>query len=228
MHTHRELRSDSDAHLLYPAVETRLGLLSMRDCCEEDAEQYAAYWAEKPVEKLKLLGVDYERLGGHDDLLRKFRSLIPKGDIRSQKNAIFSIYMDETLVGYTNTNRHSDEVNFCHIHFYQGGLRNFLRTYLESTPDAERGNPNIGAVLMGIGIAHSLQLFGLHRVIAETRVTNRLVNEAVDQYGPPDETLDLEKPDGLSKSGRFHHRFFYYEKRHHYHDLARKLAFLQS
>lgn len=218
----------NDTALLYPSLETCLGTLSLRDCREEDAEHYAFYWSQKSVEKLKMLGVDYPRLGNHQQLRDKFLSLVPRGDIRSQKNAIFSICLNGLLVGYTNTNRHSDRENYCHIHFYEAGLRTFLRAYVANTRHEDWTDPNIGAILMGIGIAHNLELFGMSRVIAQTRVTNRLVNEAVDQYGPPDETLDLEKPDGLSKAGRFHHRFFYYEKRHEYNERGRELARLTA
>ncbi|AVS95158.1 hypothetical protein [Paracidovorax avenae] len=210
----------TDASLPIPA-----GLLCVRKARAEDASAFVRYWASYTPARLDMLGVDAARLGSAGELRERFLRLLPAADLSDQHHAIFSLWLGDALIGYSNINRHAPWVNYCHLHLYPEGIRQALRAARRPAGRRWSGEgAGLAAFCAGLVMSQCLGVFGMPRVTAQTRTRNVLINRALDFYMPPDETQYFEQPDGLSLPGHFHLRHFHAERREEYLRRAEELA----
>ncbi|MDI9911365.1 N-acetyltransferase [Xanthomonas oryzae pv. oryzae] len=166
------------------------------------------------------LGVDTARLGDAQQIRERFMRNIPSSEPLEQPTVIYSIYLKEILIGYTNINRYDAQENYMHLHIY----RKALRKALVQGPKAQTTGGGVGACTLGLIIAHYLKNFDMERLVMQTRTRNMLINRALDLYLPASRTCYFENPDGLSAPGEFHVRYAYRGQHHFYQERAQVLA----
>lgn len=209
-----------DSPLIHASLPMRAGLVSLRSACPEDADAFVEYWTESPPSYLATLGVDTSRLGDAGQIRERFLRNMPSSTLLEQTSVIYSLYLDDVLIGYTNINRYDDLENYGHLHTY----RKALRLALDRRPASKNAGGGIAACLIGLIVAHHFETFGMSRQVIQTRTRNRSINRALDLYLPVSKTCHFEKPDGLSAPGEFHVRYVRQEQRHYFRERARELA----
>ncbi|RBH90108.1 N-acetyltransferase [Xanthomonas oryzae] len=210
----------SDRSLIHARLPMRAGLLTLRDANPQDADPFVEYWTDSPKSYLKVLGVDTARLGDAQQIRERFMRNIPSSEPLEQPTVIYSIYLKEILIGYTNINRYDAQENYMHLHIY----RKALRKALVQGPKAQTTGGGVGACTLGLIIAHYLKNFDMERLVMQTRTRNMLINRALDLYLPASRTCYFENPDGLSAPGEFHVRYAYRGQHHFYQERAQVLA----
>lgn len=218
------LDSHPDTQLIRASLPMRAGLLTLRDARPEDADAFVEYWTGSPAHYLAALGVDTSRLGDAQQIRERFLRNLPSCELLEQATVIYSLYLNEVLIGYTNINRHDDWENYAHFHTY----RKALRQAMSNGPKSQTAGGGVAACLIGLGIAHYLETFGVARLVIQTRTRNHLINRALDLYLPAFKTCHFDTPDGLSEPGEFHVRYAHREKRHLYRERAQELAKLKN
>ncbi|KUG40758.1 hypothetical protein AL053_01300 [Pseudomonas savastanoi pv. fraxini] len=210
----------SDTSLIRASLPMRAGLLTLRDASPQDADAFVEYWTDSPASYLEVLGVDTTRLGDAQQIRERFLRNMPSSEPLGQSTVIYSLYLNDMLIGYSNINRYDAQENYAHLHTY----RKALRQAVGQGPKAQTTGGGVGACLIGLCIAHYLETFDLERLVIQTRTRNKLINRALDLYLPASQTCYFEKPDGLSAPGEFHVRFAYKGKHHFYQERAQALA----
>jgi RimJ/RimL family protein N-acetyltransferase len=209
-----------DCPQILASLPMRAGLLSLRRACPEDATAFVEYWTESSPSYLATLGVDTSRLGDGEQIRERFLRNLPSSTPLEQTSVIYSLYLEDVLIGYTNLNRYDDLENYAHLHTY----RKALRLALGQRPKSKSAGGGIAACLIGLVFMHHFETFGMSRLVIQTRTRNRSINRALDLYLPVSNTCHFEKPDGLSAPGEFHMRYAYYEHRHYFRTRAQELA----
>ena len=211
---------NSDTSLIRASLPMRAGLLTLRDATEQDADAFVEYWTDSPASYLEVLGVDTTRLGDAQQIRERFLRNMPSSEPLGQSTVIYSLYLNDMLIGYSNINRYDAQENYAHLHTY----RKALRQAVGQGPKAQTTGGGVGACLIGLCIAHYLEKFDVERLVIQTRTRNKLINRALDLYLPASKTCYFEKPDGLSAPGDFHVRFAYRDQHHFYQERAQALA----
>ncbi|UXA57924.1 GNAT family N-acetyltransferase [Xanthomonas prunicola] len=210
----------SDTSLIHARLPMRAGLLILRDATPQDADAFVEYWTDSPKSYLNVLGVDTARLGDAQQIRERFLRNIPSSEPLGQSTVIYSLYLHDMLIGYTNINRYDTQENYVHLHIY----RKALRKAVDQGPKAQTTGGGVGACTIGLIIAHYLKNLDVERLVMQTRTRNMLINRALDLYLPASRTCYFEKPDGLSAPGEFHVRYAYRGQHHFYQERAQVLA----
>ena len=206
-----------------PIIETQtpLGRLAVRDAVPEDAAAYCTYWQDSSDLFLQKLGVDRHRLGSSEDMYHRFQSMIRTEGAANEK-VIFSITMNNELIGYTNFNRVGDSLcRFGHIHTYTKYIKRQIKEKHEIRLNKQQYPlTSIGKIVIGLALLSAFKSTEVKKIIAQTRTSNIHVNRSLSYYTPADEEKYFEQPDGLSNPGDFQMRYFYRERTH---ELEQKL-----
>ncbi|SBV51177.1 hypothetical protein XBLMG947_1961 [Xanthomonas bromi] len=210
----------ADTALIRASLQTRAGLLTLRDAAAQDADAFVEYWTGSPASYLEILGVDTARLGDAQQVRERFLRNMPSSEPLIQSTLIYSLYLNDTLIGCSNINRYDAQENYVHLHIY----RKALRQAVGQGPKPQATGGGIAACLIGVGIAYCLENFDLERLVLQTRTRNKLINRALDLYLPASNTCYFEKPDGLSAPGNFQVRFAYKGQHHFYQERAQALS----
>lgn len=204
--------SSSPPQLQYPvdslfSLFMRAGHLQIRDAIPSDADAYVRYWHYSGDEIKDQIGIDPQKLGTPEDSRKRFLQMIrvPGAD---QPNVVFTITLNNEVIGYSNMNRHGPDDNYAHLHTYRRAVRAALRKRTSTTEDAT--GSALGGVLIGL-IGGYFELFPIRRLILETKTANRSINSALDLYMPPAETKYVDSPGGLAGPGEKHLRYVYRE-----------------
>lgn len=188
---------------IHSSVHTRAGLLTLRDAMLADASAYVDYW-HYSGEKLKdLLGIDRQKLGTPEDSRNRFLQMIrlPEAD---QPNVLFTITLNDEVIGYTNINRYGPDENYVHLHTYRAAVRSALSR--APAGQAKLGS-GLAAAMIGPIIALHLRLFPVRRLVLQTRTINRWINRALDLYLPAAETKYIMNPPGLAAPSECYVRY---------------------
>jgi len=186
----------------HATVRIRAGLLAVRDAIPADVEAYVNYWHYSGERVKQLLGIDLQRLGTPQDSRERFLRMLPVPD-GAPADTIFTITLNDAVIGYTNINWRGPDDSCVHLHTYRGCLRGAV----EGTNRARVGSRSgVAAALFGL-VGGYFELFPLRRVILQTRPTNTWINRALDLYMPPAETKFIADPPGLAAPGDCHVRY---------------------
>lgn len=183
-------------------VRIRAGLLAVRDAIPADVEAYVNYWHYSGERVKQLLGIDPQRLGTPQDSRERFLRMLPVPD-GAPADTIFTITLNDAVIGYTNINWRGPDDSCVHLHTYRGCLRGALGAKDGTRVGSRSG---VAAALFGL-IGGYFELFPLRRVILQTRPTNTWINRALDLYMPPAETRFIGNPAGLAAPGDCHVRY---------------------
>lgn len=129
-------------------------------------------------------------MGTRDDTRERFRRAIPTGD-QSQRSLVFTITLDDELVGCTLLNRYAPDTNYSHWHILNPDLR----------------GAGLSTVLYPHRIKTYFDLAPIRRLIHQTRTRNIAVNQMLDKWVAIAETRYIEDPDGVALPGEFHLRY---------------------
>jgi RimJ/RimL family protein N-acetyltransferase len=187
----------------------RAGLVSLRDAIPADAEEFVSYWHCSGDEHLNFLGIDRKKLGTPEETRDRFMRMI-RGRAADQPAVIFTITLNDGVVGYTNLNRYGPEDNYPHLHTYRQSVRSVVKRPPTATGD-EGGGAGIGTVIIGPILGMFFDLFPIRRLVLQTRTRNIGINRALDKYLPAQETAYFETPDGVAGPGEFHMRYVFRE-----------------
>jgi hypothetical protein len=143
-----------------------------------------------PEDSLAFMGIDRQRLGSHDEILRRFSNAIRTGDA-SKPNIALGITLEDRLVGYTLLNRYTAEVNYSHWHIIVPTLR----------------AKGLSTALYPHRIQAYFEMAPIAQLIHQTRTRNVAVNRMLDKFVPVAKTKHIEKPDGVASPGEFHLRY---------------------
>lgn len=209
-------------------IPMRAGILRVRDAMPEDVRHYVKYWHYSGDRIINFLRIDRDRLGGPEESEQRFMSMI-RNSGASQKSVIFSITLNDQVIGYTNLNMHNSIENYPHFHTYIHSDRSALRKALEGAPGArmdggQRRTAGIAAVLVGATISTYFSIFPIARIVLQTRPTSLGINIALDHYLEVHHTEFIDKPDGLAGPGEFHMRYAYSKDREYFASKSRELA----
>jgi RimJ/RimL family protein N-acetyltransferase len=171
-------------------LETPNGIAGLRDLIPADLPAIIDYWLSSPDEYIAFLGIDRQKLGGADDIRKRFSNSIRTGD-SAQSTISLAITLDERLVGYTLFVHYSDDVNYSHWHIVAPDLRS-------------RG---LSTALYPHRIKAYFDIAPISRLIHQTRTRNLGVNRMLDKFFPVAETIVTDKPDGVALPGEFHIRY---------------------
>lgn len=165
------------------------GDVALRDLQESDLEQIADYWCRAKAEFLRGIGIDRSKLGLRNDLISRFRQLIPRyGD---QSGLSFAVEIGGRLIGYTNLNHYSAEENVSHWHLIEPAMR----------------RQGISTALYPYRLRTYFSCVPMEKLTHQTRTSNLGMNKVLDQFVPIAETRFLENPDGLASPGEFNLRY---------------------
>lgn len=190
---------------VHASALTRAGRLAVRDATPEDVDAYVNYWHYSGEEIKDLIGIDRKKLGSPEDSRKRFLNMV-RVPGTEQANVVFTVTLDDEVIGYSNLNRYGPDDNYAHLHTYRNYVRSLLKTK-KSAKDAKTGTGLGGAVIGLIGGYFSL--FAINRVVLQTRTTNRNINAVLDLYLPPAETKYVEQPAGLLAPGEMYVRYVY-------------------
>lgn len=172
----------------------RAGLMQIRDARPLEVEAYVNYWHYSDDKVKDLMGIDRRRLGTPEDSRNRFLTMV-RHPGTNQADAIFTITLNDKIIGYTNINCRGIDDNYCHVHAYPCCPRSALLGL---------------TLLVGPAMAMYFTLFPVRRLVLETRPQNRWINHALDLYGLPVETKYVDNPGGLGAAGekriRYVHR----------------------
>jgi hypothetical protein len=199
----------------------RAGLLQIRDAVPSDADAYVNYWHYSGEEVKNLLGIDRAKLGAPENSRVRFFDMMRVPGLY-QRNVIFTITLNDEVVGYTNINRHGPAHNYVHLHTYRSSMRLALRAGRSSNETGAGGGP--AGILIGL-IGGYFDYFPIRRLILLTRTANRWINRALDLYMPPAETKYVANPPGLAAPGECHIR---YVRREDMSWMRKRAEFLRS
>jgi RimJ/RimL family protein N-acetyltransferase len=174
----------------FAAVETPNGVAGLRDLTPADLPAIIHYWLSSPDEYVAFLGIDRQKLGGADDIRKRFSNSIRTGD-PAQLTISLAITLDDRLVGYTLFVRHSDDVNYSHWHLIVPELR----------------AKGLSTALYPHRIKAYFDIAPISRLIHQTRTRNLGVNRMLDKFFPIAETIITDQPDGVALPGEFHIRY---------------------
>ncbi|RMN36575.1 MULTISPECIES: hypothetical protein [Pseudomonas syringae group] len=113
----------SDTSLIRASLPMRAGLLTLRDASLQDADAFAEYWTDSPASSLEILGVDTACLGDARQIRERFLRNMPSSEPLGQSTVIYSLYLNDMLIGYSNINRYDAQENYAHLHTYRKALR---------------------------------------------------------------------------------------------------------
>ena len=198
------IRRPKQKHRPLVSIQTRLGQLSIRDAEPSEADAYVHYWHCGGEELKNLLGIDTKKLGTIEDSRKRFLKMIRIPGVE-QADVIFTVALNDEMIGYTNINRQGPEDNYVHLHTYRGPLRSAIRTG-KSSSGAKTG-ASLASVLIGPGMYMYFNLFPIRRLALPTRPQNRWINSALDLYMRPAETRYVDTPIGLAVPGELHLRY---------------------
>lgn len=209
-------------------IPMRAGILGVRDAIPEDVGLYINYWHYSGDRIIKFLRIDQARLGGPEDSEKRFMSMIRKND-KNQKSVIFSIVLNERVIGYTNINMYGAMENYPHFHTYLHSDRATIRAALSRATDVDIRNKQdrtagIAAVLVGATISTCFSIFDIERIVLQTRPTSIGINKALDHYSKIQFTRFCDKPDGLAGPGDFHVRYAYRKDAPFFREKSTELA----
>jgi hypothetical protein len=173
-----------------------------------DADAYVNYWHHSGEKIKTLLGIDKTKLGTPEDSRERFLAMIRAPDA-AQASVVFTITLNDLVIGYTNLNCYGPSSNYVHLHTYYSSMRAAVRTRGTTPIDSGSGGCGVATVLIGRIIAMCFSLFTLQRLILQTRPINYPINRALDLYMPVDETRYVENPAGLAAAGELHLRYVY-------------------
>ncbi len=193
---------------VHASILMRAGLVSIRDAIPTDAKDFVAYWHCSGDEHLNFLGIDRKKLGTPEATCERFLRMI-RAQGSDQPAVVFTIVLNDEVVGYTNLNRYDSDNNYPHLHTYKNAVRSALKT-TESLPAGGKG-AGLGTVIIGPILCMCFDLFPVNRLVLQTRTRNRGINSALDKYMPPAETAYFENPDGVAGPGEFHVRYVHRE-----------------
>ena len=195
------------AFVVHCSLDTRFGRLGIRDAVPDDADAYVKYWHFSGDRIKDLLRIDRARLGGPDDSRQRFLRLIRTPD-EYQSSVLFTLTLNEVVMGYANINRYSAHENFPHIHSYMHTHRELVRDALGRFPrHAQLGRgSSFASVMVGLLLETYFKVLPIERVSLQTRPTSEGINRALDNYLPVEETHFFHKADGLAGPGVFHMR----------------------
>lgn len=193
--------------VVHASILTSAGRLAVRDAIPDDVDAYVNYWHHSGDEIKNLLGIDHEKLGGPEESYKRFFDMIrvPNTD---QANVIFTLTLDDELIGYSNVNRCSVEDNYVHLHTYRSLVRVALRE--RKLPYNTKSSIRLAAVLLGL-IGMYFNVFPVRRLSLMTRTINLWINRALDFYMPPAETKYVLDPPGLAAPSECHLRYVHRE-----------------
>lgn len=189
--------------VVHASMHIRAGHLAVRDAVPADMEAYVNYWHYSGDEVKQMLGIDPARLGTPEHSRARFMRMLrdPNGEPR---DVIFSVTLNDELIGYTNMNWSGPDNSHAHLHTYRNAVRSALRARnLKSNAGAHIG---LAAALFGL-IGGYFELFPLRRLVLLTRTTNRWINRALELYMPAVETRHVADPAGLAAPGECHIRY---------------------
>lgn len=193
--------------VVHTSIRTNLGFLAVRDALPSDVEAYVNYWHYSGDEVKNVLGIDPIRLGMPDDSRARFLRMLRDPDA-APRDVIFSITLNDELIGYTNMNWYGPDRSYVHLHTYRAAVRSALRAARMAA--TARASASLASVLIGL-IGMYFDLFPLRRILFQTRTTNRWINRALDLYMPPAETRFVTDPPGLALPGDCHIRYVHRE-----------------
>lgn len=189
------------------SVETRAGVLALRDAVPADLDAYLNYWHYSGERIKEILGIDQAKLGTPADTRERFLSMIRKPGTYPS-DVLFTATLNGSVIGYTNMNRYGADEAYVHLHLYRRSLRSVL---VARTPGAPaRAGAGLAAALIGPGLSMYFRLFPLERLILQTRPENSAINKALDLYAFAAERRYVAHPAGLAAPGeqclRYVHR----------------------
>lgn len=193
---------------IHTSLQARAGRLTLRDAMLSDVRAYVHYWHYSGEKTKDLLAIDRKKLGTPEDSRRRFFDMI-RIPGANQPNVIFTITLNDEVIGYTNINRYGPEDNYVHLHTYCFAVRSALRA--RKTRTTSRTGAGLAAVMIGPIIAMHLNLLPVRRLILQTRTTNHWINRALDLYLPPAETKFIANPPGLAAPSECHIRYVRHE-----------------
>jgi hypothetical protein len=179
------------------SIWTSTGSFAVRDAIPSDVDAYVRYWHYSGERIKDLLGIDRQKLGTPDDSRKRFEQMI-RVPGTEQASVIFTMTVDEKVVGYTNINRYGPEDSYPHLHTYHFALRSLLsaRAYKSA-----RNGVGIASVAIGPILAMYFRLFPVDRLVLQTRAQNWHINRALDLYMPIAETRYIANAAGLAGPG---------------------------
>jgi len=175
---------------IFAAVETPNGVAGLRDLTPDDIPAITDYWLLSTDEYFAFMGIDRQKLGGADDIRKRFSDSIRTGDA-AQPTMSLAITLDGRLVGYTLFVRRSEDVNHSHWHIIMPGLR----------------AKGLSTALYPHRIKAFFDIAPISRLIHQTRTRNLGVNRMLDKFFPVGETKVIDQPDGVALPGEFHIRY---------------------
>ncbi|HET9929747.1 MAG TPA: hypothetical protein VFQ35_03635 [Polyangiaceae bacterium] len=187
-------------------------MLGVRDATVDDSEAFVNYWHYSGDQIKEALRIDLVRLGTPEDTRNRFLRMLRRPGVRSP-SVVFSLTLDDEVIGYTNVNMHGPLENYPHFHTYvhtDTRVKKKIAEALAHTPraDTSKTGAGIAAVMIGFGIGSiTKHLTHIERLVLQTRVTSVAINRALDLYMPADETRFIENPDGVASAGEFHMRY---------------------
>lgn len=193
---------------IHARIHARAGRVALRDAMPADVTAYVHYWHYSGEKVKDLLAIDRKKLGTPEDSRKRFFDMIriPGAD---QPNVLFTITLNDEVIGYTNINRYGPEDNYVHLHTYCAGVRSALRA--RGSRAAPRTGGGLAAVMIGPILAMHLNLLPVRRLILQTRTVNHWINRALDLYLPPAETRFIVNPPGLAAPSECHIRYVRHE-----------------
>lgn len=174
----------------FAGVETPNGVAGLRELTPADLTAIVDYWLSSTDEYFAFLGIDRQKLGGADDIRKRFWNSIRTGD-PAQPTVSLAITMDAQLVGYTLLVRQSGDVNYSHWHIIVPELR----------------SKGLSTALYPYRIKAYFDIAPISRLIHQTRTRNLGVNRMLDRFFPVAETKIIDQPDGIALPGEFHLRY---------------------
>ena len=201
-----ESKVGHDSTTTHVCIQMRAGILAIQDANPYDVDAYVNYWHHSGQEIKKLLGIDQEKLGNPQDSRERFLKMIRVPGIY-QANVIFSISLNNRVIGYTNVNRHGPDENYIHLHTYRSAIRSTLRAQQSDPSRNIKTGAGVAGVVIGLMMDMYLRLFPVRRLVLQTKPENRWINRALDLYLLPVVTKYVDRPAGLAAPGVLHLRY---------------------
>jgi hypothetical protein len=208
--TELALSSRNDTAVL-ASIQMRVGTLAIRDAVPSDVDAFLKYWHYSGDKIINFLRINRVKLGTPEDTRQRFFSMIRNPEMVDQPSVVFTLTLNDEVIGYTNVNRHGPDDNYPHLHTYLHTHRDNMRSAIGAPKrrDGARTGGGVAAALIGPLMGVFFDHIPMRRIVLQTRVTSVGINRTLDLYLPPDETKFVEVPDGIASTGEFHMRYVY-------------------
>jgi RimJ/RimL family protein N-acetyltransferase len=192
--------------VVHASMAMRVGQLTLRDARPPEADAFATYWHDSGDQHLAFLGIDRAKLGSREETRARFLRMI-RTPATEQASVVFTITLNDEVIGYTNLNRYGPDDNYPHLHTYRSSVRAARQAAGGDEPG--RAGAGLARVLVGPILGMFFDLFPIRRLVLQTRTRNVGINRALDAYLPAAETRHFDDPDGVAGPGEFHMRYVY-------------------